>query len=61
MAALIKLETGIEPRLAPGRLAEFAVRVNGETVARKGWLKLPPAERVLEAVRDALGGRESFR
>jgi len=54
VAALIKLETGIEPRLAPGRLAEFAVRVNGETVAQKSWLKLPPDERVLEAVRDAL-------
>ncbi|MDX6269491.1 MAG: hypothetical protein QOD28_714 [Acidobacteriota bacterium] len=61
VAALVKLETGIEPRLAPGRLAEFAVRVNGATVARKGWLKLPPDEHVLAAVRDALCGRESFR
>lgn len=54
MAALIKVETGIAPRLAPGRLGEFTIRVNGETVARKGWLKLPPDEQVLTAVRDAL-------
>ena len=54
MAALIERATGIEPRLVPGWPGEFAVRVNGETVARKGWLKLPPDERVLAAVRDAL-------
>ncbi|HEV2880738.1 MAG TPA: hypothetical protein VGX24_05465 [Pyrinomonadaceae bacterium] len=51
---MIKLETGIEPRLVQGGLGEFGVRVNGELVARKGWIKLPPDERVLAAVRDAL-------
>lgn len=56
------LETGIEPRIAPGRPGEFTVWVNGTTVARKGWIKLPPDELVLAAVRAALfgGGRESF-
>jgi len=54
VAALIKLETGIEPRLAHGGLGEFAVRVNGRPIARKGWLKLPSDERVLAAVREAL-------
>lgn len=54
MAALIKLETGIEPRLSEGGLGEFAVSVNGKLVARKGWLKWPSDERVLAAVRDAL-------
>jgi sulfur carrier protein ThiS len=54
VAALIKHATGIEPQLAEGRLGEFAVRVNGEAVARRSWLKLPPDERVLAAVRAAL-------
>lgn len=54
MAALIKLETGIESRLVEGGLGEFTVRVNGKLAARKGWLKLPSDERVLAAVRDAL-------
>ncbi|MCA1566763.1 MAG: hypothetical protein LC803_14190 [Acidobacteria bacterium] len=51
---MIKLETGIEPRLVEGGWGEFAVCVNGQLVARKGWIKLPPDERVLAAVRDAL-------
>lgn len=54
MAALIKLETGIEPRLVIGGLGEFTVRVNDRQVAQKGWLKLPSDERVLAAVREAL-------
>jgi hypothetical protein len=54
VAALIKLETGIEPRLAHGGLGEFAVRVNDRPVVKKGWIRLPPDERVLAAVRDAL-------
>ncbi|HEX8636305.1 MAG TPA: hypothetical protein VF703_19445 [Pyrinomonadaceae bacterium] len=54
MAALIKLEIGIEPRIAAGGLGEFTVLVNGEPVARKGWLKWPPDEHVLAAVRAAL-------
>ncbi len=54
MAALIEQETGIEPRLVEGGLGEFVVQVNGRAVARKGWLKLPPDERVLAAVREAL-------
>jgi len=54
VAALIKLEIGIEPRITTGGLGEFTVLVNGKSVARKGWLRLPPDERVLAAVRDAL-------
>jgi hypothetical protein len=54
VAASIKLETGIEPRLVEGGLGEFTVHVDGKLVARKSWLKLPPDERVLAAVRDAL-------
>ncbi|HEX8131749.1 MAG TPA: hypothetical protein VF527_21820 [Pyrinomonadaceae bacterium] len=54
MAALIKLEMGITARLVGGGLGEFAVRVNDRLVIKKGWIKLPPDERVLAAVRDAL-------
>ena len=54
MAALIKRETGIEPRLVVGGWGEFAVLVNDKTVVKKGWLKLPGDERVLCAVLDAL-------
>jgi hypothetical protein len=54
VAALIKLETGIEPRLVVGGWGEFAVLVNDKTIVKKRWLKLPTDERVLSAVRDAL-------
>lgn len=54
MAALIKVETGIEPRLVVGGWGEFAVLVNDKRVVKKNLLKLPSDERVLSAVREAL-------
>jgi hypothetical protein len=54
VAALIKLETGIEPQLVVGGWGEFAVLLNDKTIVKRGLLKLPSDERVLSAVRDAL-------
>lgn len=54
MAALLKGEIGIEPQLVQGRMGEFSVWLDGMLIVKKGWLKLPPDERVLKAVRNAL-------
>ena len=54
MAALIESETGVGVRLQGGSLGEFSVWLDGELVAKKGWIKLPPDEQVLAAVRRAL-------
>lgn len=51
---MIKQELGVEPELIEGDRGEFTVWVGEEVVARKGWLRLPAAEKVLEAVRRAL-------
>jgi hypothetical protein len=54
VAALVGREIGIEPRLVHGRMGEFSVWVDGKLIVKKGWLKLPPDEQVLKALRDAL-------
>lgn len=54
MAALVKLETGVEPRLVRGRVGEFSVWLDDKLVVKKSWLKLPSDEQVLAAVLDAL-------
>jgi len=54
VAALLKGEIGIEPQLVQGRMGEFSVWLDGMLIVKKGWLKLPPDERVLKAVRNAL-------
>ena len=54
MAELIKRELGVEPELVEGDRGEFTVWVGDRVVAKKGWVRFPPDERVLSAVRQAL-------
>lgn len=55
MAALIKKELGVEAELIEGDRGEFTVWVGEGQVARKGWVRFPADEKVLAAVRQALG------
>jgi hypothetical protein len=54
VATLLKNEIGIEPQLLQGRMGEFSVWLDGKLIVKKGWLKIPSDERVLEAVQNAL-------
>jgi hypothetical protein len=54
VAELLKRELNVETELVRGDSGEFTVWVNGECVAKKGWLAFPPEDKVLEAVRQAL-------
>ena len=54
MAELIKRELGVEPELVEGDRGEFTVWVGDQMVAKKGWVRFPPDERVLSGVRQAL-------
>lgn len=56
MAELIKRELGVEPELIEGDRGEFSVWVGDQLVAKKGWVRFPPDQRVLSAVRQALAG-----
>ncbi len=56
MAELIKRELGIQPELVEGKRGEFTVSVGDQVVAKKGWVKFPPDEKVLSAVQQALTG-----
>ena len=51
MAALIKRDLGIQPKLVEGDRGEFSVLVNGQVVAKKGWVRFPADAKVLQAVR----------
>lgn len=54
MAELIKSEIGVEPELVEGERGEFTVWVGDQLVAKKGWIKFPPDQKVLAAVRQAM-------
>jgi hypothetical protein len=54
VAELIKGELGIEPELVEGERGEFTVWVGDQIVAKKGWVRFPPDQGVLSAVRQAL-------
>ena len=54
VAALIKLETGVETRLVQGRMGEFSVWMDDKLVLKKGWIKLPSDEQVLAAIKSVL-------
>lgn len=56
MADLIKKEMGIDAEMILGDPGEFAVQVDGQTVAKKGLFLFPSARKCLEAVRGAIGG-----
>lgn len=54
MAELIKSELGVEPELVTGKRGEFTVWVGERVVAKKGWIRFPPDQKVLAEVRQAL-------
>lgn len=56
MAAKIKSELGVEAELVGGDRGEFTVWVGDRLVAKKGWVRFPPDQKVLVAVREALSG-----
>jgi hypothetical protein len=55
VAALLKNELGVEVETTGGKTGEFTVWVGDQLVAKKGWIRFPSDDRVLEAVRSALG------
>ena len=55
MAELLKKELNVETSLIAGGRGEFTVWVGDEVVAKKNWLGFPEDEKVLAAVREALG------
>jgi hypothetical protein len=54
VAELLKRELNVEAALVRGRKGEFSVMVNDQVVARKGWFRFPPPEKILAAVKQAL-------
>jgi hypothetical protein len=54
VAALIKDELGIETKLVKGGRGEFTVWVDDQMVAKKGWFRFPPVEKIVESVREAI-------
>jgi len=56
VAALLKKELGAEVETTGGGRGEFTVWVGEELVARKGMLRFPSDQKVLDAVRAALAG-----
>lgn len=55
MADLLKRELGVEVSLVEGNNGEFTVWIDGKLVAKKGWIRFPQDDKVLLAVRQALG------
>ncbi len=53
MAALIREKLGLEVELVKSSGGEFAVQVDGRTVAKRGLLTFPSDHKCLEAVRKA--------
>ena len=54
MAALLRKELGAEVEMTGGDRGEFTVWVGDQLVARKGVLRFPSDQKVLETVRAAL-------
>ena len=57
MADLLKKELRVETQLVEGDRGEFTVWVGDSVVAKKNWLGFPADDKVLEAVRAALGAK----
>ena len=56
MADALKSELDLEPEIVPGAVGEFSIWVGDRRVHRKWWfLPFPRPERVVRAVRQALG------
>jgi hypothetical protein len=54
VAALLRKELGAEVEMIGGDRGEFTVWVGDQLVARKGVLRFPSDQKVLESVRAAL-------
>jgi hypothetical protein len=52
---LLKKDLGVDVEIVGGKTGEFTVWVDDEIVAQKGWIRFPSNQKVLEAVRAALG------
>jgi hypothetical protein len=52
---LLKKELGVEVETVGGKTGEFSVWVDGQLVAKKGWVRFPSDQKVLDAVRAAVG------
>ena len=52
---MLKRELGVQVETTGGKTGEFTVWVGDELVAQKGWIRFPSDQRILEAVRSALG------
>ena len=55
MAELLRNEFGTDVEMIGGGRGEFTVWVDDKLVARKGVLRFPSDQKVVEAVRTALG------
>jgi hypothetical protein len=55
VAELLKKELNVETKFIEGDRGEFTVWVGETVVAKKGWLGFPEDEKVLAAVREAIG------
>jgi hypothetical protein len=52
---MLRKELGVDVETVGGKTGEFTVWVDDQLVARKGWIRFPSNQTVLEAVRSALG------
>jgi hypothetical protein len=52
---MLRKELGVDVETVGGKTGEFTVWVGDQIVARKGWIRFPGDQKVLEAVRSALG------
>jgi len=50
---LLKRELGVDVETVGGKNGEFTVWVGDQLVARKGWIRFPSDQKVLDAVRAA--------
>ena len=53
MADALRKEPGVEVELVNGDRGEFTVLVDGQVVAKKGWIFKPSVETVKKAVQEA--------
>jgi hypothetical protein len=51
VAEALRQEPGVEVEMIDGNRGEFTVLVDGQTVAKKGWIFMPSPEKIRKAVR----------
>jgi hypothetical protein len=54
VADAIRQARDVDVEVRRGWIGEFTVRLDRRVLARREWLRLPPAESVVAAVSDAL-------